>query len=203
MSRLSRKKPAPQTFIGHYAGFVTRLVAFLIDILLVSISISLMWGSLALILRFFNLDLNNILTSIAGTSNFWRSVVIFLTGFGFTFLVALVYNVFFWGLAGKTLGKAVMGIRIIGPRGSRMTLRRSLQRYLGYWVSALPLFLGYLWVLISDERVAWHDTFAGTRVIYDHDAKYSEALLGRLAKLAPRLEAKQEQLLPKRDADDE
>ena len=154
-----------------------------------------MWGILALILRFFSFDLELVLTAIAGTNSFFRFVVIFLTGFGFTFFVALVYNIFFWMLAGKTLGKAVMGIRIIGPRGTRMTFMRSLRRYLGYWISALPLFMGYVWVLITDERVGWHDMFAGTRVIYDHEAKYSETFLSRLTHLAPKLEAKRNESL--------
>mgnify|MGYP000196765683 CR=1 FL=1 len=195
MPRPSKKKPEQPTFIGHYAGFVTRLAAFTIDILVVTFSISFMWGILALILRFFSFDLELVLTAIAGTNSFFRFVVIFLTGFGFTFFVALVYNIFFWMLAGKTLGKAVMGIRIIGPRGTRMTFMRSLRRYLGYWISALPLFMGYVWVLITDERVGWHDIFAGTRVIYDHEAKYSETFLSRLTHLAPKLEAKRNESL--------
>lgn len=195
MPRPSKRAPEAPTFVGHYAGFVTRLFAFIIDILIVSIFISLMWGAVSLILRFFNLDIGLLLNSIANINDFWRTVIIFLTGFGLTFAIAMIYNLFFWALAGKTLGKAVMGIRIIGPRGSRVTLSRGLRRYLGYWVSALPLFLGYFWVLITDERVGWHDKFANTRVIYDYEAKYSEALLGRLAKLGPKLEKKQTQLL--------
>jgi len=191
MPRPPQRKQQPEaTFIGHYAGFVTRFVAFLIDILIVSLGVSLMWGAVALIFRFFSLDLKAVLTLIAGTNSFLRAIIVFITGFGFTFVLTTVYNVFFWMLAGKTLGKAVMGLRVIGPRGGRVTFARALRRSVGYWASALPLFLGFLWVLFTDERVGWHDIFAGTRVIYDYEAKYSEAFLGRLGRLAPRLEKK-------------
>jgi hypothetical protein len=97
-----------------------------------------------------------------------------------------------WVVAGKTIGKAVMGIRVIGPKGARLTIGRALKRYIGYWISAIPLFMGYFWVLINDERHAWHDKLAGTSVIYDHEAQYTEAGLGRLAQYTPRVEAKME-----------
>ncbi len=177
------------TFVGHYAGFITRLAAFLIDILVVTLSASVLWSVVALILQFFGLDLNTLFNTIASINQWLFILLLILASFGSTFVLAFMYNVFLWMLAGKTLGKAVMGIRVIGPRGSRVTFWRGLRRYVGYWVSALPLFVGYLWILVTDERVAWHDIFAGTHVIYDYEAKYSEALLGRLARLVPRFEA--------------
>jgi len=185
-----KKKTPPPTFRGHYAGFVTRLIAFVIDILIISISIGVMLGTVALILNFFNIDLQAMTEGMGSINSFVRGVFIFVTGFGFTFLVNFIYTTFFWMVAGKTIGKAVMGLRVIGPKGSRMTAGRSFKRYIGYWISALPLFLGYFWVLVNDHRHAWHDTIAGTSVIYDHEAQYTEGGLGRLAQYAPKVEEK-------------
>ncbi len=190
MGTIRKNKPAPPNFIGHYAGFVTRLIAFVIDIVIVTLFIGAMWGTLSLLLGFFNLSLIGLLSTIAEAGTLFHQLIVFLTGFGFTFIVALVYNVFFWMFGGKTLGKAVMGVRVIGPQGARMTFWRSVRRYLGYWLAALPFFLGFLWVLITDERIGWHDKIARTHVIYDHEAQYSQALLGNLPGLAPKLEAK-------------
>jgi uncharacterized RDD family membrane protein YckC len=181
-----KRNPLPPTFKGHYAGFITRLIAFVIDILIVSVSIGVMLSTFSLILNFFNIELEG----ISNLSVVIRNLAIFVTGFGFTFFVNFIYVTFFWIVVGKTIGKAVMGLRVIGPRGSRMTIGRSFRRYLGYWISAFPLFLGYFWVLVNDERRAWHDIIAGTSVIYDHEAQYTEGGLGRLAQYAPRLEAK-------------
>ncbi|MBE2223433.1 MAG: RDD family protein, partial [Anaerolineae bacterium] len=185
-----KKKVEPPTFKGHYAGFVTRLVAFVIDILIVSISIGVMLGTINLILNFFNIDLSSVGYGTDSLSEFANAVIIFLTSFTFTFLVSMTYTMFFWMVAGKTIGKAVMGVRVIGPKGARMTLGRSFKRYIGYWISAIPLFMGYFWVLVNDQRHGWHDVLAGTSVIYDYEAQYTEAGLGRLAQYAPKLEAK-------------
>jgi len=188
-----KKKIEPPTFKGHYAGFVTRLVAFVIDILIVSIFIAVMLGTITLILSFFNINVDSIKAGTHDLNKFANGVIIFLTSFAFTFLVSMVYTMFFWMFAGKTIGKAVMGVRVIGPKGARMTLGRSFKRYIGYWISAIPLFMGYFWVLVNDRRHGWHDMLAGTSVIYDHDAQYAEGSLGRLALYAPKVEAKMKQ----------
>lgn len=192
LNLVRKKKEPPPTFKGHYAGFVTRLMAFIIDILVISISIGIMLGTVNLVLGFFNIDVRQISSGTVGLSEFANAVVIFLTSFSFTFLVSMAYTMFFWMVAGKTIGKAVMGVRVIGPKGARMTLGRSFRRYIGYWISAIPLFMGYFWVLVNDERHSWHDTIAGTSVIYDHDAQYTEGGLGRLAQYVPKVEARME-----------
>jgi uncharacterized RDD family membrane protein YckC len=188
---ITRKKgPPPPTFMGHYAGFISRLMAFFIDIMVVSAAIGLMLVGLNLILTFFNIDLEALAVGNTDFGNAVLGIFKFLTGFTFTFLVNLVYNVFFWMAAGKTIGKAVMGLQVIGPKGSRVTFWQAIKRYYGYWISAIPFFLGYFWVLVSDRRLAWHDIIAGTSVIYDHEAQYSEQLLGRIARIVPHLENK-------------
>lgn len=186
------KKAPPPTFKGHYAGFVTRLVAFVIDILIISVSIGVMLGTVNLILNFFNIDVSSITAGTDDLSQFANYIVVFLTSFAFTFIVSMVYTTFLWVVAGKTIGKAVMGIRVIGPKGARLSVGRAFKRYIGYWISAIPLFMGYFWVLVNDHRHGWHDSLAGTSVIYDHDAQYTEGGLGRLALYAPKVEAKME-----------
>ena len=193
LNLMRKKKVPPPTFKGHYAGFVTRLVAFIIDNLIITVSIGIMLGTATLILNFFNIDLSSVTNRTDGLSQFVNGIIIFLTSFAFTFLVGMVYTTFLWVVAGKTIGKAVMGIRVIGPKGARLTIGRALKRYIGYWISAIPLFMGYFWVLVNDERHSWHDSLAGTSVIYDHDVQYTEGGLGRLALYAPKIEAKMEQ----------
>ena len=48
---------------------------------------------------------------------------------------------------------------------------RSLLRLIGYGLSALALWLGYVWIIIDDERQGWHDHLAGTYVIYDYERR--------------------------------
>jgi uncharacterized RDD family membrane protein YckC len=49
--------------------------------------------------------------------------------------------------------------------GGTPTTGQFLGRYLGYYVAAIPLFLGIIWVGIDKRKQGWHDKLAGTVVI--------------------------------------
>jgi len=80
-------------------------------------------------------------------------------------LTAAVYLVAFWRATGQTLGKWLLGLQIVTRRGGPLTMRHALVRLAGYILSALPLYLGFLWIL-GPERRGWHDRLAGTEVVY-------------------------------------
>lgn len=46
-------------------------------------------------------------------------------------------------------------------------------RYIGYYVSALGLCLGFIWVAFDKRKQGWHDKMAGTVVVRrkDHGKK--------------------------------
>ncbi|MCL1594199.1 MAG: RDD family protein [Actinomycetia bacterium] len=52
-----------------------------------------------------------------------------------------------------------------------LSIGQSLWRLIGYGVSATVLWVGYLWVLVDNERQAWHDHMAKTWVIYDYERR--------------------------------
>jgi uncharacterized RDD family membrane protein YckC len=80
------------------------------------------------------------------------------------FLVAF-YNVAFWRLRGQTPGKWLLGIRVTPTGGGKLRLGRAVLRLVGYLFSALPFYLGFLWIL-GPQRRGLHDRLAGTEVIY-------------------------------------
>jgi uncharacterized RDD family membrane protein YckC len=86
------------------------------------------------------------------------------------FVAIIAYPIAFWVLAGQTPGKALMGLRVVRLDHKPMTIGCALARYGGYWLAALPLFLGFLWILFDWRRQGWHDKLAGTCVIYTTDA---------------------------------
>ena len=66
-------------------------------------------------------------------------------------------------------GKRVLGIRVVrldsaGPLGWTTALLRNPCRI----VSALPLLLGYLWMLWDKEKMTWHDKLSKTVVVCLH-----------------------------------
>jgi uncharacterized RDD family membrane protein YckC len=83
--------------------------------------------------------------------------------------VPLVYFVTAVAITGRTVGKAVMGIRVVGINGRRLPPARALVRTVAYLVSLVPLFAGFLWVLVDRERRGWHDHIARSRVVYEPD----------------------------------
>ena len=80
-------------------------------------------------------------------------------------LVIATYLVTFWTVLGQTPGKWLMGVKVVAKGGGPIGLRRSLVRLVGYLVSALPCYLGFLWIL-GPQRRGWHDRLAGTEVVY-------------------------------------
>jgi uncharacterized RDD family membrane protein YckC len=74
----------------------------------------------------------------------------------------------FWAERGGTPGKLVLGLRIVdADTGGMPPIGRLVLRYFGYIISALPLGLGYLWMLWDRRAQCWHDKLARTLVVWD------------------------------------
>jgi uncharacterized RDD family membrane protein YckC len=81
--------------------------------------------------------------------------------------IAIAYFSYLEGSpSGQTVGKRVLGIRVIDFRGGgEIGYARAFIRYIGRYVSAIPLLLGYFWMLWDGERQCWHDKFANDVVV--------------------------------------
>jgi len=176
--KIKRLTAPPDSLRGHPAGFVTRYVAFLLDVLVVAIASFLFVTSLRVTLDFFGI--NSLLTSAAESRQVAQQTVVlngvvrWLVTIAGGFLTFGIYSILAWLLVGKTVGKALMGLRVLGQDGRRITFTQALIRALSYYVSGLALFIGFLWVLVDDRRQAWHDKLARTIVVYEWDAQYEE-----------------------------
>jgi uncharacterized RDD family membrane protein YckC len=150
---------APQyTFLGRYAGFVTRLVAFIIDRVILSIVVFIIVLSIEWIVNAFQINL--LLFTEGGSWELSVAVTAVLYA-----LLSLLYDIGFWLLVGQTPGKRVMGVRVVRTDGKRLKFGNALRRAIGYVVSAI-LFVGYLWILFDNRRQGFHDKLAGTMVVY-------------------------------------
>ncbi|EEX33201.1 hypothetical membrane protein [Vibrio coralliilyticus ATCC BAA-450] len=49
--------------------------------------------------------------------------------------------------------------------GHRLTLSKSVIRYLAYYISAIPLCLGFIWIAFNGKKQGWHDLIANTVVV--------------------------------------
>ncbi len=79
---------------------------------------------------------------------------------------AVYYTLMEGGSRGQTLGKMALGIRVIDlARGGPIGYGRGFIRWIGRFVSAIVLLLGYLWMLWDGEKQTWHDKMAGSVVV--------------------------------------
>lgn len=153
------------------AGFVSRLVAFVFDVVIVSLSSFVFAALNSMILNFFGFsarDLNLEASMSSLLSNplaLLQLIIVALAGLAVLLFIP-AYFVVFWVLAGATPGKRILGLRVIRTSGQPISWWRAIVRYIGYWISALSLFLGFLWILLDTRRQGWHDKFADTIVAY-------------------------------------
>ena len=155
---MTNEKHPHEELYGQYGGFATRLVAWIIDQLIVGAILAVYAWVLTFVLD--TVAINEIL-GLQG----WANAIILITVVVGAVVIAFSYHVGLWLLAGQTPGKQVMGLRIVRTDGRRLTFWSATIRWLGYAISAI-LFLGYLWVLVDNKRQAFHDKLARTLVIY-------------------------------------
>jgi uncharacterized RDD family membrane protein YckC len=155
---------------GARAGFVSRLAALIADMII-------LWAGLhgtVWLLR----------TNAQALRRFAPPVSLAAVLLVCSPLIAGLYKIAFWRLWGQTPGKWLLGIRVVAVGGGRVGIGRAAIRVVGYVVSALPFYLGFLWVL-GPERRGFHDYLAGTAVVYaPRPARRSPSTGGRA--LVPR-----------------
>lgn len=133
----------------EYAGFWSRVGATLIDTFIMLII------TIPMLIAIYGAGYWEIESFIAGPADFVISYVL-----------PAVIVILLWIKLSATPGKMAIGATIVDARtGGKPTTGQFITRYLGYFVSTLPLMLGYLWVAIDSRKQGWHDKMAGTVVI--------------------------------------
>lgn len=174
---------------GYYAGFVTRALALTIDLIIIFVTSFLFGVIVRLFMNFFGLTelATPVYERIAAADSTSEGFVIIIVRWVAAFMTSasflFIYLVFFWTVIGKTPGKALLGLHVVQTNEATIPFKWAVVRALGYYLSALPLGLGFFWVLIDDQRRGWHDRLARTYVLYDWDARLGRRLLDRLRRM--------------------
>ncbi len=136
----------------EYAGFWIRVVASLIDTILLMIIIY------------------PLLSAIYGKA-YWSSGSLSLGVWDvlFSYVLPAVAVIVFWIYKSATPGKMVTRLVIVDAKtGGKPSTGQFIGRYLAYYLSAIPLCLGFIWVAFDKRKQGWHDKLAGTVVIRKH-----------------------------------
>jgi uncharacterized RDD family membrane protein YckC len=133
----------------EYAGFWIRVGAALIDsvlfVIVFSIPLTVIYGT-------------EYWTSSTGTKGYWDVLI--------QYIAPVVITIWFWTTYLGTPGKLALRLRVVDAQtGQAISTPQAIGRYLGYYVSILPLMLGIIWVGIDKKKQGFHDKLAGTVVI--------------------------------------
>jgi uncharacterized RDD family membrane protein YckC len=80
-------------------------------------------------------------------------------------VMSLFYFTYFHGVTGQTVGKKILGLKVVTTTGQPLTMGIAFLRWVGYIISFLVLYLGFIWVAVDRRHQGWHDKIAGTLVI--------------------------------------
>ena len=140
---------------GHYAGPLGRLIAFMIDV-------GVVFGGFTLFTAGVLFVFGDLLgqTDISISAQTTAGILILVAWAFFYGLVSLV-------VAGRTIGKWIIGERIVSKDGAPITLGQAARRIIAMPLSFLFLGLGFIGLLFGKRRRALHDVIAGTVVVYD------------------------------------
>jgi uncharacterized RDD family membrane protein YckC len=88
-------------------------------------------------------------------------------GQALSLVATIAYFTLFVGAArGQTPGMSALGIRVISFDGSgSIGYGRAFIRWIGGYVSAVVILLGFFWMLWDKEKQCWHDKFASDVVV--------------------------------------
>ena len=132
--------PVATVVPGEKIGFLRRLVAFIIDGVLLTI-------------------VNQVITSVLFSGDPMAAV-------GPNTLLGIVYYVGMWVYAGgQTLGMKALGMKVVKTDGTPVTIVTGLLRYVGLIISFFALFIGVIWIAFDKDKQGWHDKIAGTYVV--------------------------------------
>ena len=135
-----------------YAGIATRAVALAIDVAIAQAIVLTGGAVLALVGSLVgDVQLDRVGRLVAALA--WAVVV-------------GAYFVVFWSTAGQTPGMRALGLRVVAGDGPP-TPGRAFVRVIGLALAIVPLFAGFLPVLVDNRRRGLHDFLAGTVVVYD------------------------------------
>jgi uncharacterized RDD family membrane protein YckC len=134
----------------YYAGIIRRLIAGIIDVMLILASAQIVY----------------LIISIAGlTRNLTNGQTELVTDF-LSFIIGWVYYAQMESSTYQaTIGKQILQISVTRLDGERLSFARASARYFAKLLSTVTFFVGYLMAGFTEKKQALHDKIAKTVVV--------------------------------------
>ncbi|HEX5291813.1 MAG TPA: RDD family protein [Streptosporangiaceae bacterium] len=171
----ARPRPAGWVSLqGQYAGAASRFLAYLIDLVVSTAMFTLAVAGVSFVIETVT---RHPITWTAESGAVTTAVFVAWEFFYFGYA---------WAASGKTVGMAMLGIRVVQADGTGADAWRGVVRALVFPFSFLFLGLGFIGLLVQGQRQALHDLVAGTVVVYAWDARAARLrVLAREAETGP------------------
>ncbi len=142
----------------HYAGFWRRFAASVLD------SFVVMIASYAVLIPAMMLGGISITDLESGSgADPTRLLVTMIPAYLLMIALQAVYYAWMHSRpAQATLGKMAVGIKLCRPDGTTIGFWRGIGRYFGMFLSAIPLYLGFIMAGFTDRKRALHDMVSDT-----------------------------------------
>jgi uncharacterized RDD family membrane protein YckC len=159
-----REGVAPVTAM-QYGGFWIRFVAQLIDGIILAIPIGilemLVFGAMGVSMTRLGQD--------ASPEDVFAVLGPLLGMIGLVSIISMAlgasYEAFFLVKYGATPGKMAIGVKVLRPDGSMLTVGRAFGRYFAKMLSGMIMYVGYIMAGFDDQKRALHDRICDTRVV--------------------------------------
>ena len=156
-------KPTQDKVKVIYGKFWTRLIGFSTDLFMIGMPITLAFMIIFGHDTMNKAGFNDAITQSENAINNAPDPMISIL----QIVISLVIYVTFWYTTTQTPGKKFANIRVVDAKTfKRASIFKLTIRYLGYFISALPLFLGFFIGLFREDNRTLHDLISGTAVIY-------------------------------------
>jgi uncharacterized RDD family membrane protein YckC len=80
-------------------------------------------------------------------------------------IIPLLFFTWFWTRGGQTLGMRAWRLKLVRMDGGEVTWSDAFKRHFAALLSFLVFGLGFIWVLVDAENLAWHDRLSQTRLL--------------------------------------
>ena len=130
------------------AGFWIRAIAALVDFVL----LALVQVSFRVVAR--------LITGVEPRETWILMPVISM----FMLVFAAAYTTALHAAWGQTIGKMIVGVRVLEADGEPPRIGTALLRFVGYFASIVTFFFGFFMAGLRSDKRALHDLIAGTHV---------------------------------------
>ena len=147
--------PMGGTLAVNYVGFWSRFIAALIDAIVVGVFV------------FIGMILSFVLGIVIGGVSEDAGTLIFVLSYGVTTILSILYYPYMEASESQaTIGKQMLGMKVVDLDGNRITFMKAFIRSpIGKFLSGIILYLGFLIIGFHSRKQGLHDMIAGTYVI--------------------------------------